>query len=104
MAEINAELVEHRLKTQQEKIEKLEIELRDFKKDTEEDFAETNEKVNKLATSQGRIELMLSNVSEKIDKIAESAGKDQGWRALVTDIVKVVLLILGFFATGKFFF
>lgn len=111
MAELNAELVEHKLNSQQREIESLKTELRDFKKEVEDDLEESNKKITKLATSQGRIELMFSNLSEKMEEIglsvktvAEAAGKDQGWRALITDIVKVILLILGFFATGKFFF
>jgi predicted nuclease with TOPRIM domain len=111
MAELNAELVKHKLESQQKEINELKDGLKELKKDTAEDLEVANTKINKLATQNGRIELMLSNVTEKIenmgksiDKVAESAGKDQGWRALMTDIVKVVLLILGFFATGKFFF
>ncbi|PAF19764.1 hypothetical protein [Terribacillus saccharophilus] len=111
MAELNAELVEHKLNSQQREIESLKTELRDFKKEVEDDLEESNKKITKLATSQGRIEIMFSNLSEKmeeiglsVNRVAEAAGKDQGWRALITDIVKVILLILGFFATGKFFF
>lgn len=111
MAELNAELVEHRLRTQQKQIDKLHDELKEFKRETEKDLEESNEKITKLATSQGRIEIMFSNLSDKMEEIglsvktvAEAAGKDQGWRALITDIVKVILLIIGFFTTGKLFF
>lgn len=111
MAELNAELVEHKLISQQREIDSLKTEIREFKKEVEEDLEESNKKITRLATSQGRIEIMFANLSDKMEEIglsvktvAEAAGKDQGWRALITDIVKVVLLIIGFFTTGKLFF
>lgn len=99
-----------------EKVRVLEREMGDVKKELREHIRDNDVEHDKMsddivatATSIGRVEIMFAHLKtttegmdRKIDDIAKSAGKDQGWRALVTDLIKGVLLIGGLIASGKF--
>ena len=101
-----------------EKVSNLEREMRDVKKELRDhvrendvDHDKMNEDIVAASTSIGRVEIMFAHLKtttegmdKKIDDIAKSAGRDQGWRALITDLIKIILLISGFVASGKFFF
>lgn len=101
-----------------EKVRVLEREMGDVKKELREhirdndiDHDKMNNDIVSAANSIGRVEIMFAHLKtttegmdKKIDDIAKSAGKDQGWRALITDLIKIILLITGFVASGKFFF
>lgn len=101
-----------------EKVSNLEREMREVRKELREHVRENDAEHDKMsddivevATSIGRVEIMFSHLKmttegmdKKIDEIAKSAGRDQGWRALITDLIKIILLICGFVASGKFFF
>lgn len=41
-------------------------------------------------------------IKENVKVLGEASNKEKGWRAIIVDILKVILLILGFIATGKF--
>lgn len=86
-------------------------ELREHIRDNDTEHDKLNADIVSAASSIGRVELMFAHLKDttegmdkKIDDIAKSAGKDQGWRALITDLLKIILLIGGFVASGKFFF
>ncbi|MBW3113017.1 hypothetical protein KYJ26_14300 [Bacillus sp. MCCB 382] len=101
-----------------EKVSNLEREMRDVKQELRDHVRENdiehdkmNDDIVDVATSIGRVEIMFthikdtqSDMKQEISKIAASAGRDQGWRALITDLIKIILLICGFVASGKFFF
>lgn len=98
-----------RLEAAEREIKELKKEMKDLSKDSSKGFNEVNDRIDELNIFTSEVKIMLSNFSvnqnemkEDIKGIAASAGKDSGWRALITDIIKAVLLILGFFATGKF--
>src|SRR4051812_39115998 len=97
-----------RIETLEREIKDIKNEMKEQSKDNIKEFNDLNDRVDDLATSQGRVEIMFTHVTQRLDKmdksietIAESAGKDQGWRALITDIIKLVILIISFIITGK---
>ncbi|POD46297.1 hypothetical protein BKM15_26000 [Pseudomonas syringae pv. syringae] len=100
-----------RVETLEQEVKDLKKELKEHAKENTEDFIEVNDRVDDLATVTGRVEIMFANLTQTtkemkadIKEIAASAGKDQGWRALITDIVKLIILIIVFVATGKMTF
>ena len=98
-----------RLDTAEAEIKELKDAIKELSKDSTKGFSEVNDRIDELNLFTREVKIMLVNFSDTqvemksdIKGIAASAGKDQGWRALITDVIKAVLLILGFFATGKF--
>lgn len=41
-------------------------------------------------------------VKDELRALNARSDKETGWRAIIVDIIKVIILILGFIATGKF--
>jgi predicted transcriptional regulator len=109
MADVTLAVIAEKVKNLEKGMIELRKDLKEHMKDNEEDFENLGKKLEDVATVQGRVEMMFTNLVEtnkrmdkRIEDIAAAAGKDQGWRALIIDIIKAVVLILGFFATGKF--
>jgi methyl-accepting chemotaxis protein len=97
-----------RIETLEREVAEIKGELKEQARDNAKGFNEINDRVDELSTITSEVKVMFANLTqshqemkEDIKGIAASAGKDQGWRALVTDLIKAVLLIIGFFATGK---
>lgn len=42
-------------------------------------------------------------IESKLEALGAKSDKESGWRAIVTDILKIILLLIGFIATGKWF-
>lgn len=102
------EVLDLRLKHAEKEIEELKREIKQLSKDNAKGFNEVHDRIDKLNEFTIEVKLMMSNYTssqtamrEDIKGIAASAGKDQGWRALLTDLIKAAILIIGFFATGK---
>ena len=99
-----------RLERTEEEIKELKRELKNTSKDNERKIEEINERIDSINEFTIEIRMMMQNfalaqseMKEGIKGIAASAGKDQGWRALLTDIIKAVLMIVGFILGGKWF-
>lgn len=41
-------------------------------------------------------------IKANVKELSDAANKDSGWRAIIIDLLKVIFIILGFIATGKF--
>lgn len=41
-------------------------------------------------------------IKAEVKALGAKSDKDSGWRAIIVDLIKVILIILGFIATGKF--
>ena len=61
------------------------------------------------ALSMREIKIMFSHIVETSDEmkddiktLGDASNKEKGWRAIIVDILKVILLLIGFIATGKF--
>ena len=97
-----------RLERAEEEIKELKKELKSTSKDNDAKFDEINDRIDTINEFAVEVRMMMQNfalaqsdMKGDIKGIAASAGKDQGWRALLTDIVKAVLMILGFILGGK---
>ncbi|MCM3598729.1 hypothetical protein M4D55_23500 [Metabacillus idriensis] len=108
MAETVAVLVE-KVRVLEREMREVKNELRTHIAKNSEEHDELNDDIAAAANSIGRVELMFThlkttneNMDKKIDEIAKSAGKDQGWRALLTDLIRGAVLIGGLIASGKF--
>ena len=111
------QILELKINSLEDKLRELKREIKDNTRDINKRFNdnakkydELNDKVDDLEKTIGRIEYMFDSMNNSqsemktdIKTIAASAGKDQGWRALVTDIIKTTLMILGFILGGKWF-
>lgn len=113
------EVLALRLQNAEEEIKNLKQELKQTAKDNGQKFEEINDRIDRINEFTVEIRLMMANftsaqlemkddfksshleMKENIKTIAASAGKDAGWRALLTDIIKAVLMILGFILGGK---
>lgn len=105
---VGFDILKLKIENLEEKLKDLKKEVKDQDKDNVKKFDDLNDRVDDLASTINRIEFMFTNLTstqnemkDDIKTIANSAGKDSGWRALMTDVIKAVLLIAGFFATGK---
>lgn len=105
---VGFDILKLKIETLEDKLKELKDEVKHQDRDNIKKFDEINDKVDELSSSITRIEIMFANIitsqtemKDDIKTIATSAGKDSGWRALITDILKAVILIAGFFATGK---
>lgn len=111
-----------RIETLEREIKDIKSEIKEQAKDNKKGFTEINDRVDELATITSEVKIMFANLTqshkdlktdieknqqemkEDIKIIAASAGKDQGWRALVTDIIKLLIMLGTFIATGKMIF
>jgi septal ring factor EnvC (AmiA/AmiB activator) len=100
-----------RIETLEREIKDIKSEIKEQAKDNAKGFTEINDRVDELATITTEIKVMFANLTqsnkemkEDIKAIAASAGKDQGWRALITDIIKLLIMLGTFIATGKMLF
>lgn len=41
-------------------------------------------------------------IEKKLEALGAKTDKESGWRGIIIDLIKIILLILGFIATGKF--
>jgi hypothetical protein len=103
-AAVNAQ----RITVLEREMRELKSDFKELKKENAIEHDELDKKLTDSASSVGRIEIMFAHMNQRMDKmdksidtIAVAAGKDQGWRALITDIIKAIILIAAFFATGK---
>ena len=103
-------ILDLRLKQAEKEIEQLRAELKQLSRDNSKGFIEVNDRIDKLQEFTIEVKMMMANytssqteMKDNIKTIAASAGKDQGWRALVTDIIKISGIILGFILGGKWF-
>ena len=101
-------ILDLRLKQAEKEIEDLKRELKELSRDNVKEFVEVHERIDKLHEFTIEVKMMLANFTTSqsemktdIKTIAASAGKDQGWRALLTDIIKIAGIILGFILGGK---
>lgn len=100
-----------RIETLEREVKDIKSEIKEQARDNKKGFTEINDRVDELATITTEIKVMFANLTqsntemkEDIKTIAASAGKDQGWRALVTDIIKLLIMLGTFIATGKMIF
>ena len=105
---VGFDILKLKIETLEDKLKELKNEVKQQDRDNVKKFDEINDRVDDLSSSITRIEVMFTNIvtsqsemKDDIKSIASSDGKDSGWRALITDILKAVILIAGFFATGK---
>lgn len=42
------------------------------------------------------------SIKSDVKALGEASDKEKGWRAIIVDILKIILLLIGFIATGKF--
>lgn len=109
------QLLELKIQNLEDKLKDIKKEIKDNNKDVvvkfndhDKKFDELHDRVDDLEKTIGRIEYMFDSMTKNhtemktdIKTIAASAGKDQGWRALLTDIIKIAGIILTFILTGK---
>lgn len=103
-------ILQLRIETLEREVKEIKKELKTQAKDNGDGFKEVNDRVDALASSQGRVEIMFANLiettkemKEDIKEIAASAGKDQDWRDVLKDIIKVVLIIAAYIGGSKIF-
>ena len=106
---VGFDILKLKIETLEDKLKDLKNEVKQQDRDNVKKFDEINDRVDDLSSSITRIEVMFANITtiqtemkDDIKTIASTSGKDSGWRALITDIIKAVILIAGFFATDKF--
>ena len=97
------------------RVKQLEREMKDIKQDLKEHLKENNQEHEEMqkriadgAVSMGEIKIMFSHIvqsseemKDDIKALGEASNKEKGWRAMIIDLVKIILMILGFIATGK---
>jgi predicted nuclease with TOPRIM domain len=99
----------HEIKeSQKEGFKEIKKEHKEFQQKVETKFEKLNEQVDEVASFNDRIEIMFSNflesqreLKEDVSKIAEKVDKEQGWRGIIIDILKLAAVIISFIATGK---
>lgn len=42
-------------------------------------------------------------IEKKLEALGVKSDKESGWRAIIMDILKIIFLLIGFIATGKWF-
>ena len=118
--QLHIEQINKRLEEHEKKFDKQDVMNQSLKKD-----------INDVVTAYGRVELILANLKETTDEmkadvknisktvkdemkevteemreeiagIAAKAGKDQKWRDILEDIIKVVIMLIAGFGFGKF--
>lgn len=104
------QILELQIQTIRQDLKDLRDDFKQHVKDNKDDHEVMEKDIIASASAIGRIEIMLSHIVEtnreikkQVGEIATAAGKDQGWRALITDIIKAILVIGGYIAAGKFF-
>lgn len=121
-----------RVETLEQQLKEVKEELKVQSKDNAKGFTDINDRVDALTNFTTEVKIMLANFSENqkemketsaesqkemkktladtvmdlkedIKNIATSAGKDQSWRALLTDLIRVFIVIAGVIGGGKLF-
>lgn len=68
---------------------------------------EINFSTKQSATDISEMKQNSKESTERIEKKLEALGaktdKESGWRAIIMDIIKIIFLLIGFIATGKWF-
>lgn len=98
------------------RVQQLEREMKDMRQDfkahiqdNDKEHKEMRAGIAEGALSMREIKIMFSHIVETSDEMKEdiktlgvASNKEKGWRAIIVDILKIILMILGFVATGKF--
>ncbi|MGE7880168.1 hypothetical protein [Peribacillus muralis] len=123
-------ILDLRVKTLEEELKEVKKELKIQARDNAKGFTDINDRVDILTNFTTEVKIMLSNFSQNqkemkeasaenqkeikktlsetvtelkndIKDIASLAGKDQGWRALISEIIKVVLTVASIIGGSK---
>ncbi|UXR28828.1 hypothetical protein [Bacillus paranthracis] len=107
LEQLESELQEIK-ESQKDGFKEIKKEHKEFQEKVENKFEKLNEQVDEVASFNDRIEIMFSNflesqreLKEDVSKIAEKVDKEQGWRGIIIDILKLAAVIISFIATGK---
>lgn len=107
LEQLESELQEIK-ESQKDGFKEIKKEHKEFQDKVETKFEKLNEQVDEVASFNDRIEIMFSNflesqreLKEDVSKIAEKVDKEQGWRGIIIDILKLAAVIISFIATGK---
>lgn len=62
--------------------------------------------ITQMATNSEEMKKTFKETSDEIKsdvkKLGDASDKEKGWRGIIVDILKIILLLIGFIATGKF--
>lgn len=84
----------------QEKVNRVEREIIDIKKD----IREQNADLDSLLTTRETILLRLDQIQKQLGDIQGTVNKDSGWRGFFLDFIKAAAQIAALVGAGKFIF
>jgi chromosome segregation ATPase len=113
----NIGVLTERLKSVEREIIELKREHREHRDKIDEKFEKVNIKIDdveddigQMSTFNEKLDVMFQHLLKSHDemkadigKIADKVEKEQGWRGIMIDVLKLAAVIITFVATGKWF-
>ena len=98
------------------RVSELEADFKEIKQDlkshiqkNDEEHKEMRASIAESALTLREIKIMFAQIVTTSDEMKEDIktlgvanNQEKGWRAIIVDILKIILMILGFIVTGKF--
>lgn len=111
-----------RMSEAEKDLKELSKEFKDHTRKNDDEHKEIRHNITEMSLSVREIKIMQANslsimekmersfdthsadMKQEIKSLNNKSDKETGWRAIIIDLLKVMALIIGFIATGKFVF